>query len=84
MKYLLTLLVLVIGVKWWLARSRAEQAARRPRPPAPPAPGQGPQPMLACAHCGLVLPASEVLRDAEGHPFCGSEHRRLGLRPDQP
>ena len=76
MKFLLTLLVLVIAVKWWLARARAEQS--RPRPRATP-PAQ-PQRILACAHCGLMLPVNEAVFDEHGDAFCGLEHRRLGLR----
>ncbi|HSD38749.1 MAG TPA: PP0621 family protein [Rhodocyclaceae bacterium] len=33
--------------------------------------------VLPCAHCGLLVPASEGV-EAEGQFFCSSEHLRLG------
>ena len=79
MKYLLTLAVVILAVRWWIARARAEQ--RRPPPaPAPPPPAP-PPPMCACVHCGLMLPAPEAWLDEQGRAFCGAEHRRLGPRP---
>jgi len=35
--------------------------------------------MLACAHCGVHLPASLALR-AQGHSFCSAAHRDAGPR----
>jgi len=46
--------------------------------------GQGPRPteeMVACAQCGVHLPAGESLRSGEHH-YCCEEHRVLG--PGQP
>ena len=37
--------------------------------------------MVACAQCGVHLPASESLRSGE-HSYCCEEHRVLG--PSQP
>jgi uncharacterized protein len=37
-------------------------------------------PMLACSHCGLHLPKTEAVFDAEGRPFCGEAHRLAGPR----
>lgn len=80
MKYLLTLAVLVIAVKWWL--SRHARPARPVAPPAPaaPPPAAAPTPMCACAHCGLMLPQGEAWLDEQGRVFCGAEHRHLGPR----
>ena len=33
--------------------------------------------ILACAHCGLHVPASDVLVDIAGASFCCEAHRRL-------
>lgn len=77
MKYLLTLVVLVIAVKWWLSR---HQRPSRPAAPTPPPPASAPTPMCACAHCGLMLPTDEAWLDEQGRPFCGAEHRFLGPR----
>jgi uncharacterized protein len=37
-------------------------------------------PMLACTHCGLHLPKTEAVLDAEGRPYCGEAHRLAGPR----
>jgi len=46
--------------------------AGRPTPPAEP------QPMVRCAHCGLMLPRQEALPGPDEHHYCGAEHLRLG------
>lgn len=79
MKFLLVLAVVVVMALLWLGRRRggpppAPRAPARRVPPAPPAE------MTACAHCGLHLPASEALRDAQGRPYCGQAHRLAGPR----
>lgn len=78
MKYLLVLLVVVIAISVWRNNRRAEreaeaEAAPRPQPPRPLA---GPDRMLACAHCGLHLPAAEAVTGRQG-AYCSAEHRRL-------
>ena len=81
MKYLLVLLVVLV-VAWMLLR-------RREPPAAPPKEGAAvdgkrtpaaPQPMLACAHCGMHLPQAEAQMDAAGRPFCSEAHRLAGPR----
>lgn len=72
-KFLLTLLVVVIGVKLWLGRHQRPAAGRR-TPAAPPPP----QPMVACERCGVHLPRADAFIDDRGQLFCGPEHRRLG------
>ena len=84
MKYLVLLAVLAVVLGVWRSRqtksesgSGSESPVRpAPRPPTPPLP----QEMVACAHCGLHLPASEALRDAQGRPYCGQAHRLAGPR----
>jgi uncharacterized protein len=80
MKYLLVLLVVVIGLFALLGRGRrtvappdAEPPARKPKAPPPAA-------MLACARCGVHLPQDEALRDPEGRVYCGEPHRLAGPR----
>jgi uncharacterized protein len=36
--------------------------------------------MLACAHCGLLLPPEEATHDAAGRPFCSQAHSLAGPR----
>ena len=40
--------------------------------------GTQPQIMVACAHCGLHLPRSDAVLDAQGRGFCGAAHRLAG------
>jgi uncharacterized protein len=40
--------------------------------------GIQPQIMVACAHCGLHLPRSDAVLDAQGRGFCGAAHRLAG------
>jgi uncharacterized protein len=76
MKYLLVLFVVAIGL--WLVNKRLRGPARRePRPTAPPGGPKLPDAMLACAHCGLHLPATDALRDGD-KAYCSDAHRRLG------
>lgn len=66
MKYLVLLLV-VLGV-WWLVRTKVRRVD-------PPGPAHKPlQSMVACAHCGVHLPAGEAL-PGRGGVFCGEAHR---------
>ncbi len=83
MKFLVLLLVLVIAFAWLSMNRRRERGERRDdTPPAPPpaAPRSDgrPQAMLACAHCGVHLPAGDALRDAGGRAYCTESHRLAG------
>ena len=79
MKYLLVLLVVLV-VAWMLLRRRDPPSAA-PKPGAPGKPASArPQPMLACAHCGMHLPQTEAQMDAAGRPFCSEAHRLAGPR----
>ena len=76
MKYLLVLLVVVLGI-WLLTGRRGSRAV-----PPPAAKKKGPAAaapeMVACAHCGMHVPGPEALRDAAGRPFCEEAHRLAG------
>jgi uncharacterized protein len=64
-------LVAVVVLLWLLRRGTTR------RPPAPPQardPAAPPQPMLACAQCGVHLPRDEAL-PGRGGVFCGEAHR---------
>lgn len=87
MKYLVVLLVVGIGLWMLSARFRAERRARRdadaPRPP--PAEKRPPlADMVACAHCGLHLPAADALYAGRA-PYCSAAHLDSGpAAPDKP
>ncbi|MFP5485508.1 MAG: PP0621 family protein [Gammaproteobacteria bacterium] len=70
MKYLVLLVVLVLGYAWWRAQRRAEKPRHTP-PPAVPAP----QDMVACAHCGVHLPRTESVTHGP-RSYCCAEHQR--------
>lgn len=79
MKYLLVLIVVVVGL-WLLLRGRSA-------PPAGPAPGgrtqkraakPAPDAIVACVHCGLHLPGAEAVAGADGQPYCSDAHRLAG------
>lgn len=82
MKWLL-LAVVVVGVLWWLGRGRkppgggaAPVDSRAQRPPSKTA---APEPMVACAHCGMLLPQAEAVKAAESaEHYCCEAHRRAG------
>ena len=83
MKFLLVLLVVGVGL-WMLtarlrgpgAGGRGNGAARAKQPTA-----ARPVEMVACAHCGVHLPAQDALVDG---PYCSDAHRRLGPVPNPP
>jgi uncharacterized protein len=70
MKFVLFLLA--VFVLLWLLRG--SQRRRAPPPTAHPPNPPEPQPMLACAHCGVHLPRDEAL-PGRGGVFCGDAHR---------
>lgn len=70
MKYLVLLIVVVVAVGLW----RSRRAIETPTQTAAPA---LPQDMLACAHCGVHVPAAEALVES-GRVFCSPEHARQG------
>ena len=78
MKYLVVFAVVVVAL-WWLRRSLggprqpgADGGPSRREADVKPAPTES---MQRCAHCGVHLPRSEVVTDADGRTFCSLEHR---------
>jgi uncharacterized protein len=67
---LLFFILIAVAVYLLLRPSAGAPARRRRADPAP-------EPMVACARCGLHVPRSESVED-EGRHFCCPEHRRLG------
>jgi uncharacterized protein len=83
LKYLVVLLVVGVAIWFWVARSRIGRSGRDKRAPGENA-GSGtgravasPAEMVACAHCGLHLPAADALQ-AGGRHYCSAAHRVLG------
>ena len=69
---LLVLIFLVVFAVWLIRR-----ALRRPDQKNQPLVKEGE--LVACAHCGVLLPRSEA-RTLEGVLYCSEEHARLGKR----
>lgn len=85
MKYLLVLIVVVVGAWMLLSRTRRRVDPPRPTPKAEghsqPAEGRGrPDTMVACAHCGVHLPQPDAVADGAGRPYCSDAHRLSGPR----
>lgn len=74
MKYLLVFLVVAIGL-WALLKRVRGPADKAP----PPSSQRAPQAMVACAHCGLHLPAADAVLEGS-HIYCSDAHRLLGPR----
>lgn len=72
MKYLIWLLVIVLGLWVW---RRARQPTKA-RPPAAAPADKTPDTMCRCAHCGLHLPLDEAVRGERGL-YCSTAHRSL-------
>lgn len=71
----LLVVVLALALLGWLLFGRSRRGQRRGRDaPAPSPPLEG---MVACAHCGVHLPASEALL-ANGRSYCSAAHRDAG------
>jgi uncharacterized protein len=85
---LLKFLLLALAVLWlWHSPALRGKKPGQVKPHRPPQPRPGPQTgtgptgptetMVACAHCGVHLPASESARNGRGDTFCGTAHRDL-------
>lgn len=75
MKYLI--LLGVIALLWAYFSWRNE-----PESSSPPASERPPERMVTCAQCGLNLPISDGIADADGCYYCSEAHRRLGGRKE--
>ncbi len=71
MKYLVLLIVLVLGYGWWRSGRREAMRAAATAKAATPAP----QEIVTCAHCGLHLPRSEALAQGTRY-YCSPEHQQ--------
>lgn len=80
MKYLLLVLV-GVGVLWWLKRRWASPSVRAEKPNAPPhsdtaPPAEKEEVLVPCARCGVLVPKS-MAREIDGRYYCCDEHRQL-------
>lgn len=75
MKFLLFVVVVLLGVWLWRSGRQNDRHADDP-PSAPPTPPADPQEMVRCAHCGVHLPHGEAVVGRIGR-YCSHEHRQL-------
>ena len=94
MKYVLVLVIVFVVAWLMMGRSRgrgrdpkADDAGRDAEPGAArgvegtgKAAAADTQTMVGCTHCGLHLPRSEAVADAQGRLYCGDVHRLAGPR----
>ena len=76
---LVVVLIAVLLLVWLLlgsSRRRAQQQRRDAPAARPAAQVEG---MVACAHCGVNLPASLAVNTL-GHAYCSAAHREAGPR----
>ncbi len=69
MKYLVVLIIVLLGVTLWRSRQRPRNA----RPGKPPM-LDAPQDMVSCRLCSLHIPGSEAVQGQLGL-YCCNDHR---------
>ncbi len=67
------LLILSVLALVWLLRASLRPRVKPPQSPPASKPAEV-QPMLACAHCGVLLPRDDAL-PGRGGVFCSAAHR---------
>jgi uncharacterized protein len=65
------LLLLVLGLLIWFRYKSGRSVKERSEEPST----REVESMLACAHCGVFLPAGEVVAGGNGRPYCSEAHR---------
>jgi uncharacterized protein len=73
-KFLVVLVVVVVGLWLLLGRSSRRGAVRDTKRAPPPVAAQT---MVACAHCGVHLPRGEAVADGS-FAYCSEAHRVAG------
>lgn len=71
MKYLIWLLIILVGI-WWIRKQRQPQAPNATSQPSPPA---QPTTMVPCNHCSVLSPENETVTGKQGR-YCSDAHRQ--------
>ncbi|MFO1219109.1 MAG: PP0621 family protein [Burkholderiaceae bacterium] len=71
MKFLLVLVVVVVVLAWVMRRPRVTTRSGAEKTATAD--------MVACAHCGVHVPAHDALADGRRH-YCSEAHRLAGPR----
>ncbi len=72
MKFLLVLVVVLVGVWLWRSNRRSDQKLNPKKPPAAPLPLE----MVSCAWCSVHVPAADAIAGKDG-TYCSAEHLHL-------
>jgi uncharacterized protein len=75
MKFLLVLLVIVVVLGLMSARRRGLHGSHRRSSKA-----RAPEPMVACARCGVHLPRADATQGVDGRWFCSAAHAQSSQR----
>jgi uncharacterized protein len=82
---LLLLFLVVLAFFWLLRRALGSRKPKSDTRPQDSAVQSAPE-LVACAHCGVLLPQNEAISSSEADPpaaerfFCTREHLQLGPR----
>lgn len=74
MTRLLLALAIAFLLVWWFRRDKRSDSNPKTTPPQP-------QALIACAHCGIMIPESESFLDPHQRRYCSAEHLRLANPP---
>lgn len=79
----IVLVLVVVAVALWALLGRHSRRGGQPREPdsslATRADTAAPEQMVSCAHCGVLFPAEEAVRQA-GLAYCSPDHCKAGPR----
>lgn len=69
MKFVLVILVVLVGVWLWRAKRQADPKLHRPKPPTAAAPLE----MVRCTLCSVHIPLVDAVHGKKG-PYCCADH----------
>ena len=76
MKFLIVLLVVLVGVFVWRNNRRTDRVERERNTPKRPTGQPKIEDMVSCPVCALHLPAADAVAGARGTLYCSVGHRQ--------
>lgn len=83
MKFLILLVAVVLLVGMLSASLRRLKGPKPPKPKSPASPTDRVQAMRPCAHCGVHMPAKDMVAHGD-RVYCSVAHRDAGPAPGAP
>ena len=81
MKYLIWVVVIYLGWRWYTVSRQSSSGSAKSADSTRVASNSGTddvaEAMVKCAQCGIHLPDSEAVHGAGAIAFCSDEHRRI-------